>query len=49
MDRLSELADLYATGRLRVSIQRAYPLTEAAEAHRAIETGHVRGKLVLLP
>lgn len=46
--RLAELTELSAAGRLRVTIQQAYPLAEAAAAHRAIETGHVRGKLVLL-
>jgi len=39
--------NLYTEGKLRVVIQRAYPLAEAAEAHRAMETGHVRGKIVL--
>jgi enoyl reductase len=46
--RLAELVDLYEAGKLRVVIQQAYPLAQAAAAHRAIETGHVRGKLVLL-
>ncbi|HYN92331.1 MAG TPA: zinc-binding dehydrogenase [Pilimelia sp.] len=31
----------------RVVIQATYPLAEAPRAHREIETGHVRGKLVL--
>jgi enoyl reductase len=31
----------------RVVIQATYPLGEASRAHREIETGHVRGKLVL--
>jgi enoyl reductase len=47
--QLRELTALYEAGRLRVEIQQAYPLDEAAQAHRAIETGHVRGKLVLVP
>ncbi len=45
--QLSALTDLYTAGKLRVVIQRAYPLVDAAEAHRAMETGHVRGKIVL--
>jgi enoyl reductase len=45
--RLAELTDLYAKGALRVVIQQAYPLEQAADAHRAVETGHVRGKIVL--
>lgn len=46
--QLSELTALYTAGQLHVSIHHAYPLAEAADAHRAIETGHVRGKVVLL-
>ncbi len=46
VDRLAELTGLYARGGLRLAT-RPYPLVEAAEAHRAVETGHVRGKVVL--
>jgi len=45
--RLAELAALYAKGDLRFTVRRAYPYTEAAAAHREIETGHGRGKIVL--
>ncbi|WIX84594.1 NADP-dependent oxidoreductase [Amycolatopsis sp. DG1A-15b] len=45
--RLAELAALYAKGDLRFLVRRAYPYTEAAAAHREIETGHGRGKIVL--
>ncbi|WP_442792223.1 zinc-binding dehydrogenase [Amycolatopsis sp. NBC_01307] len=45
--RLAELAALYAKGDLRFLVRRAYPFTEAAAAHREIETGHGRGKIVL--
>ncbi|MFC6020175.1 NADP-dependent oxidoreductase [Plantactinospora solaniradicis] len=48
-EQLRELTGLYAAGALRVTIDRAYPLAEAASAHRAIETGHARGKIVLVP
>jgi enoyl reductase len=47
--QLRELTQLYTAGKLRVEIQQSYPLDQAAEAHRAIGTGHVRGKLVLIP
>ncbi|WP_410645199.1 NADP-dependent oxidoreductase [Amycolatopsis sp. lyj-346] len=46
-ERLAELAALYAKGDLRFLVRRAYPYTEAAAAHREIETGHGRGKIVL--
>ncbi|MEJ3748859.1 NADP-dependent oxidoreductase [Actinomycetes bacterium KLBMP 9797] len=45
--RLAELADLYAEGTLRIHVRRTYPLAEAADAHREVETGHGRGKVVL--
>ena len=30
-------------------VQEAYPFARAADAHRAAESGHTRGKLVLVP
>jgi NADPH:quinone reductase-like Zn-dependent oxidoreductase len=45
---LAYLAQLADAGKLRVEVQQAFPLAEAAEAHRLIQTGHVRGKLVLV-
>jgi len=44
-----ELARLAGTGELRVLVAATYPLTEAADAHRQIATGHTTGKIVLLP
>jgi NADPH:quinone reductase-like Zn-dependent oxidoreductase len=34
-------------GRLRPHVEATYPLERAAEAHERLESGHVRGKLVL--
>lgn len=45
--QLSWLAGLVASGDIRVGIQQAFPLEQAAQAHRLLEDGHVRGKLVL--
>lgn len=45
---LAEAVRLYRDGRYVVEVERTFPLAEGAEAHRASETGHVRGKLVLL-
>lgn len=45
--RLDDLVDLCDGGRLRIHVRRAFPLHEAAAAHREIETGHGRGKIVL--
>lgn len=41
------LVDLVAAGKLRVEVQRTFPLEEAVAAHRLLEGGHVRGKVVL--
>jgi enoyl reductase len=46
-EQLARLADMYRDGRLTVSIAGEFPLDEAAQAHRILETGHVRGKLVM--
>jgi NADPH:quinone reductase-like Zn-dependent oxidoreductase len=46
-DELAVLGDLVETGRLRVEVTREFPLEQAAEAHRLLEGGHVRGKIVL--
>ncbi|WP_111493858.1 MULTISPECIES: NADP-dependent oxidoreductase [Marinobacter] len=44
---LEEIAELIEDGDVRLHIDEAFPLAEAAAAHRRLETGHVRGKLVL--
>ncbi|WP_223881060.1 NADP-dependent oxidoreductase [Nesterenkonia ebinurensis] len=46
-ERLYELAELTAKGYLTVPIRHRYRLEEIVEAHRAIEAGHGRGKMVL--
>jgi NADPH2:quinone reductase len=38
-----------AAGRLKVRIDRTYPLAEAAEAHRALEGRQTAGKVLLIP
>ncbi|MFC5720306.1 NADP-dependent oxidoreductase [Streptomyces gamaensis] len=44
---LDALTDLVESGRLRVEIDVALPLAEAAKAHELVETGRTRGKVVL--
>ncbi|HFD78932.1 MAG TPA: alcohol dehydrogenase [Gammaproteobacteria bacterium] len=46
LDRCAAQAD---EGRLSIVVTQRFPLEQAAEAHRQIETGHTRGKLVLIP
>ena len=43
------IADLAASGAVRPVVQETYPFARAADAHRAAESGHTRGKLVLVP
>lgn len=45
----AELTDLATAGKLEVTVDRVFPLAEAAEAHRYLQTGHARGKVVLVP
>lgn len=45
--RLAELADLVGKGVLTLRVAKALPAGQAAEAHRRLEAGGVRGRLVL--
>ncbi|MEU9074996.1 NADP-dependent oxidoreductase [Kitasatospora sp. NPDC004745] len=47
--RLAELVGLWEAGGLRLEVAEAFPLERAADAHRMVGTGHVRGKVVLVP
>jgi NADPH2:quinone reductase len=47
LERAGAVLGAIARGELRLRIFRAYPLAEAAEAHRAIESGSTTGKLLL--
>ena len=44
---LNFIAGLIETGKLTPVVDRTYPLAEAAEAVRYLETGHARGKVVV--
>jgi NADPH:quinone reductase-like Zn-dependent oxidoreductase len=44
---LGEIAALVEGGRLNVTLERTFPLEEAAQAHELLESGGHRGKLVL--
>ncbi len=48
IERLTELVEMYLDGMLRVFVQQEFPLGNAVEAHRLIEEGHTRGKIVLV-
>jgi NADPH:quinone reductase len=44
-----ELQELVLAGGLRVTVGQAFPLADAAEAHRRLEQRQTHGKLILLP
>lgn len=46
-EKLADLVRWYSEGRLRISVWKTFPLERAADAHREVETGHVRGKVAL--
>jgi len=46
---LAELAGLIETGQLEVPIAATYRLDQVREAYDQLATGHIRGKIVLLP
>ena len=52
-DKTRESADrcfaLMRDGRLKLHIGKTFPLAEAAEAHRYLESRQSTGKLILLP
>jgi NADPH2:quinone reductase len=47
--RAGEVLGWVAEGKLRLRIEREYPLAEAAEAHRALEGRKTSGKILLVP
>jgi NADPH2:quinone reductase len=49
---LSRAGDVFgwiAAGKLKVRVFREFPLSEAAEAHRLLESRRTTGKLLLIP
>ena len=46
-DGLAALTELVETGRLRVDVAETFGLDQVAEAHRASESGHTPGKVVV--
>jgi NADPH:quinone reductase-like Zn-dependent oxidoreductase len=45
----AQIIALAADGKLEVTVDKVFPLDEAPEAHRYLQTGHARGKVVLVP
>ncbi|MEU7059841.1 NADP-dependent oxidoreductase [Streptomyces sp. NPDC046197] len=47
-ERLAKIGVLLTDGRLRIHVEAALPFTEVARAHELIDTGHTKGKVVLV-
>ncbi len=48
-EMIGDLVDDVAAGRLRVVVDRTYPLAQAATAHEYLESRHAVGRVVLIP
>jgi NADPH2:quinone reductase len=49
LTRSNQLFDWVREGRLKVHVGGRYPLAEAAQAHRDIQSRRTTGKLLLIP
>ena len=49
LQRANDVFNWTATGKLKVKIDKTFPLAEAAEAHRQLEGRKTTGKVILLP
>jgi NADPH2:quinone reductase len=49
LERADVLLGWVADGTLELRIEREFPLADAAEAHRALESRRTTGKLLLIP
>ena len=49
MQRTNDLFHWMATGQLKVRVDKTFPLSDAAEAHRYLEGRHSKGKILLIP
>jgi NADPH:quinone reductase-like Zn-dependent oxidoreductase len=47
-DQLARIGELVAAGEVRVEIADVIPLSEAPRAHELSESGHTRGKIILV-
>jgi NADPH:quinone reductase-like Zn-dependent oxidoreductase len=46
-EQLQHLFGLWEAGKLKLEVQKVFPLADVADAHRQVETWHTRGKIVL--
>jgi NADPH:quinone reductase len=46
-EQMAAMVPLFETGQLKTHLEAVFPLQDVAQAHKLIEGGHVRGKVVL--
>ncbi len=46
-DQLEQIRSLIEAGKLRIEVEKTYPLADIAAAHAHVERGHTRGKVVV--
>jgi NADPH:quinone reductase len=49
LKRAGDLFNWITSGKLKLRIEKTFPLAEAAEAHRQLEGRRTTGKVILLP
>ena len=49
LDRANDLFNWIAAGQLKLTIDKSFPLAQAAEAHRQLEARKTVGKVLLIP
>lgn len=46
-EQMAAMGPLFETGQIKTHLEAAFPLKDVAQAHKLVEGGHVRGKVVL--
>eukprot|EP00884_Botryococcus_braunii_P023531 jgi/Botrbrau1/9862/Bobra.0313s0031.1 len=46
-EQLQQIVDYIAEGKIKLVVDKSFPISEVAAAHELVEAGHVRGKVVL--
>jgi NADPH2:quinone reductase len=49
LERVNDLFDWMAAGKLKVRIDKTFPLADVAEAHQYLEGRRSKGKILLIP
>jgi len=49
LERAGDLFNWTVAGKLKLRIEKTFPMAEAAKAHRELEGRHTTGKIILLP